>query len=166
LGLIKMQKGAIFHLLIYIGSDKVVREKIDCRRRRRRKVQEEKKWRARGLLSLAGHTGKMGRATRHTPPPLFRRTPSEQIILLCALMVGGWLLSLPRAMVFKTSREGAKYIYYMRATSTLSHKTLRVWHVVYAARLGISAQQEMTQRKKLMPPTARKKETTLFVYSA
>jgi hypothetical protein len=34
-----MQKGAIFHLLIYIGSDKVVREKIDCRRRRR-KVQE------------------------------------------------------------------------------------------------------------------------------
>jgi hypothetical protein len=54
--LIKMQKGAIFHLLIYIGCDKV-------RERKNRlllKVDAKKE----RDLSLAGQAGKMGRAKR------------------------------------------------------------------------------------------------------
>jgi hypothetical protein len=82
------------------------------------KYKKEKKRRA-GTLSLAGHTGKMGRATRHTPPPLYTPKQANNIVYVYALMVrvGGFSRFLARWYLKRVER--VQNIYTPTMSSTL-----------------------------------------------
>ena len=136
------------------------------------KYKKEKERRAGTFIIGRSHRKNGESDTTHTtaaiPSHIHTHSKRANNIVYVVCPYGGWVaaLSLPRAMVFKTSREGAKYIYYAHDVDAVAQNIESVACCIccvprYLCTTGDDAEEETDAAH-----CEKKKETTLFVYSA